>query len=258
MATFALLITLAVVTAGWWSAKQVLADGANPPPANSAAAPAALQSDEDKYQACRQVLVSIIDAHDRGDAAAFRSQLYFPISADPRLVRSMPLIVDVDLAIYRLQKTAIARFGAHAMGLNFYSGNTVFTLEDILTRVERKDAQISGDTVIFNPSPSFLGQGVWPRGAVYFHNADGVWKFDVPRTLRFQFRFHRRVPIQGETEEQTEFAAEKAIVDAANAIADDTEHGKLASAGELQRRLDGAIVGLAMVFSDFSVDAGPK
>ncbi|MGD0770783.1 MAG: sigma-70 family RNA polymerase sigma factor [Tepidisphaeraceae bacterium] len=258
MATFALLITLVVVTAGWWSAMQVMADGASPPPANSAAAPAVVPSDEDKYQACRQVLLSIIDAYDRDDAAAFRSQLYFPISADPRLVRSMPVLVDLDLAVYRLQKAAIARFGAHAIGLNFYSAATLFTVEDILSRVERKDVQILGDTVIFNPSPSFLGQGVWPRGALYFHNADGAWKLNVPRTLRIQFRFHRRVPLQGETEEQTQVAAEKALIDALNAISDDTEHGKLASAGELQRRLDGAIIGLAMVFSDFSVDAGPK
>jgi RNA polymerase sigma factor (sigma-70 family) len=258
MATVALLIAIAVLTAGWWSAMRVMADGANPPPADSAAAPAASQSDEDKYQACRQVLLSIIDACDRDDAAAVKSQLYFPISADPRLVRSMPVLVDVDLADYRLEKAAIARFGAHAMGLNIYSGNTVFTLEDILSRVERKDARISGDTVIFNPSPSFLGQGIWPRGALYFHNADGVWKLDVPRTLRFQFHFHRRVPLQGETEEQTEIAAEKALIDAMNAIVDDIGHGKIASAGELQRRVDGAIVGLAMLFSDFSVEVGPK
>jgi RNA polymerase sigma factor (sigma-70 family) len=258
MASVALFIVIAVVTAGWWSAKQVMADGANAAPANGVAGPADVQSDEDKYQACRQVLVSIIDAHDRDDAAAFKSQLYFSISADLRLVRTMPVLVDLDLAVYRLRKDAIARFGAHAMGLNFYSADTVFTLEDLLSRVERKDAQVSGNTVIFNPSPSFLGQGNWPRGPLYFHKADGVWKLDVARSLRFKFRFRRRAPLQGETEEQTQVAAEKALTDSFNAISDDTERGKIETAGELQRRLDGAIVGLAMAFSDFSVDMGPK
>jgi hypothetical protein len=254
----ALLLGVGITSAGWWSAMQVMADGANAQPASSPAAEAPGQSDDSTYQACRQVLTSIVDAHDRGDAEAFKSQLYLPNSADPRLVRSVPIMIDTDLAVYRLQKAAIARFGAHAMGINFYSGNTVFTLEDVLSRIGPKGMQIVGDTAILNPSPAFPHQSDWPRGSIYFHNVDGVWKFDVARSLRFDFQFRRRVPIPGETDEQRFVAVEKSLLGSLNAICDDTEAGKIENAGELQKRLDGAVIGLGMVFSDFNVNVGPR
>jgi RNA polymerase sigma factor (sigma-70 family) len=259
MATMAILIAISLLTAGWWSAMQVMADGANAPPANGAASPADVQSPDDKYAACRQVLLSMVDAHDNDDAAAFNSQLYFSPSADPRLVAIAPILIDVDLAVYRVQKAAIARFGAHEVGMRYYWTTTVVTFEDLLSRVERKDARILGDTVIFNPSePFFARPGVWPRAPVYFHNDNGVWKVDVARTVRIQFHFRRRVPIQGETEEQAMVAGEKGFTDSMNAISQDIENGKVDSAGELQKRLDGEIIGMAMMFSVTDVNWGPK
>ena len=250
MATMAILVAIALLTAGWWSAMQVMADGNNAPPANGGAGPVDGQSPDAKYEACRQVFVSMIDAHDSDDAAAFNSQLYFSPSADPRLVRIAPTLIDLDLAVYRVQKAAIARFGAHAIGLRFYWTTTVVSFEDLLSRVERKDARISGDTVIFNPSePFFPRDGIWPRAPVYFHNDNGIWKLDVARTVQIQFHFRRRVPVQGETEEQTLVAGEKGFTDAMNAISQDIENGKVESAGELQKRLDGTVIGMAMMFS---------
>jgi len=41
-------------------------------------------------------------------------------------------------------------------------------------------------------------------------------------------------------------------------IADDLEQHKIDTAGELQKRLDGLIIGISMAFSDFSVDCKPK
>jgi|GEM_PF-1709622 len=43
-----------------------------------------------------------------------------------------------------------------------------------------------------------------------------------------------------------------------DAITDDITHGKVADAGELQMRVDGAVIGVAMEYSVFSADFGPK
>jgi hypothetical protein len=215
--------------------------------------------DESKYQACRQVLATIIDAHDRDDAGAVNSLLYFSTSADPLMVKLTPKLVDIDLAVYRLQKAAIARFGTRELELNFYWDSSVQTLGDLLSRVDRKDVEVLGDTVIFHPSaPLSLRSGIWPEAPFYFHNADGVWKWDVARTLRDQIELRRRIPIQGETDEQAIAAAEGAFLDSLNAISDDTERGKLESVGELQKRLNGAIARIAMEFSDFTVETIPR
>ena len=255
----ALLLGVGIAGAGWWSAMRVMADGTNAQPATQPTAEQP-QSDDAKYQACRQVLTSIIDAHERGDAEAYKSCLYLSDSADPRLVGSLPVLIDFDLALYRLEKAAFNRFGAQAFGVNFYSGNTnmVFLAEDLLARIERKDMRIVGDTVALTPAPPFPRGGPWHRGSLYFVNVDGVWKLDVVRSLRFTLRFHRRVPVQGETDEQTLAAAEKSLIGSLNAICQDIEAGKISDAGQLQKRLDGAIIAVAMVFSDFDADVDPR
>jgi hypothetical protein len=266
MAALALLASIALLTTGWWSAREVMADGpstapAGNPPATAVAdaGAAAPQTDDAKYLACRQVLEAIIDAHDNDDAAAFKSLLYFSPTADPQLARLTPIFIDVDLAVYRVQKAAIAQFGARAMDMRFYWTTSVMGLEDVLSRFERKDAQVSGDTVVITPSePFFPRPGIWPRAPIYFRNIGGVWKIDVARTVQVKVSFRRRVPLAGETADQTLAAAEKSFIDSMTAISNDTASGQIESAGKLQRRLDGAIIGVALTFSDFTVNFTPK
>jgi RNA polymerase sigma factor (sigma-70 family) len=260
------LMAVALLTAGWWREMRVSGAGASAiPTERPSLAPVDdgsridLQSDDSKYQACRQVLESIIDAHGRNDAGAINSLLYFSTSADPMMVRLTPKLVDVDLAIFRLQRAAMVRFGTREMELNFNWDSSVVTLRDLLSHVDRKDSQVLGDTVVFDPSaPLSPRHGIWPNAPFYFHKADGVWKLDVARTLQYQFEFRRRVPIPGETYEQTIASAEAAYLDSLNAISDDTERGKLENVGELQQRLNGAIAGIATKFSEFTIETIPR
>jgi RNA polymerase sigma factor (sigma-70 family) len=266
MAIAVFLMAIGLLTAGWWLETRLSVAGASAlltdrptlaPVADGSRLDA--QFDESKYQACRQVLATIIDAHDCDDASAVNSLLYFSTSADPLMVRLTPKLVDIDLAVYRLQKAAIARFGTREMELNFYWDSSIVTLGDLLSRVDRKDAQVLGDTVIFHPlAPLSPRPGIWPSAPFYFHNSDGVWKFDVARTLRYQIELRRRIPIQGETYDQTIVAAEGAFLHSLNEISDDTERGKLENVGELQKRLNGAIAGIAIEFSDFTVQTIPR
>jgi len=266
MAAMALLVSIALLTTGWWSARQVMADGPNTAPAGNSPVAAAAdagaaepQTDDAKYLACRHVLEAIIDAHDNDDAAAFKSSLYFSSSGDPQLARLTPIFIDVDLAVYRVQKAAIAQFGARAVDMRFYWTTSVMGLEDVLSRFERKDAQVSGDTVVITPSePFFPRPGIWPRAPIYFRNIGGVWKIDVARSVQVKVSFRRRVPLAGETADQTLAAAEKSFIDSMNTISDDTASGQIENPGQLQRRLDGAIIGVALTFSDFTVNFNPK
>jgi RNA polymerase sigma factor (sigma-70 family) len=271
VAALALVISMTVTGAGVFSAMRVMADGAGTDPASAATSAAAnpsppaganagnAQSDDAKYQACRDAMVAIIDAHDKQDAAAMMAQFYISPDADPQMEAIVPALVNADLAVYRLQKAAIGRFGAHAVGLNYYWDTSVLTLEDLLSRVERKDAQFEGDTVVFNPSaPLFERAGIWPAAPFYFQLVDGAWKIDLDRTLQLKVSFTRRIAVEGETPDQTLIAAETDFVKALDVITDDTNHGKIASAGEIQRRLDGAVIGMSMRFSNFNVNMGPK
>jgi RNA polymerase sigma factor (sigma-70 family) len=259
------LIVLAISTAGFWSMRQVMANGdaepvnAATPASVTAAAPVDAQSDDAKYLACRQVLVAIMDGDDSGDAGAIKSELYFSPSADPQLARLTPLVVDIDMAVYRVQRAAVSQFGAHAVGLRYYWSTLVEGLDDLFTRIDRSSARIYGDTVTITPSAPFLiRQGIWPQAPIYFHFTDGVWKLDVGRTFRVQFQFRRRVPIPGETQEQVLVAAESSCVDSLNALASDIEQGKIEDAGELQKRLDGVVIGIAMAYSATNVTIGPR
>jgi RNA polymerase sigma factor (sigma-70 family) len=261
----AALIAMAVLAGSWWSARQVLADGAATAPAGNAvaspvadAAAPAPETDNAKYLACRHVLEAIIDSHDSDDAAAFKSQLF--ISEEyPEQARIIPILINVDMAVYRVQKAAITQFGAHAVDLRYYYPTSVMTFEDVLSRIERKDAIFSDDTGSLTPAePFFPRAGIWPHSPIYFRKVDGVWKLDVNRTGRIQFKFTRRVPVPDETQEQAMAAAETLFVNAMNRIADSTASGQIENAGDLQRKLDGAIIGVALTFSNFSINVNPK
>jgi len=214
---------------------------------------------EPQYQACRHVLQSIIDAYDTGDAAAAKSQLYFGPDANPQLVKVTPVLVDVDLAVYRLQKDAVARFGAHAMGLNTYWGPSVIQMVDLMARIDAKDCRVLGDRVVITPAaPVFSTNGVWPHAPLYFHNVDGAWKLDYGRTFKIDIRARRRHPIPGETREQALCDGEKLFMDGINVISDELENGKIDDAGKLQERIYGVMADLTKQFSDIGVQSGPK
>ncbi len=74
------------------------------------AAPATLPGDAD-YQACQQVLQAVIDAYDNEDPATVETQFYFGPDADPKLAPFVPPLVEMDMAAYRVQRNALAKFG---------------------------------------------------------------------------------------------------------------------------------------------------
>jgi RNA polymerase sigma factor (sigma-70 family) len=214
---------------------------------------------EAKYQACRNVLQSMIDAYDQGDAAAVTSQIYLGPDANPQLGKLVPMLVDVDLAVYRLQKGAVARFGAHAMGLNTFWTPSAVGIRELMVRIDNKDCRLMGDELAATPAaPVYSSDGAWPRAPFYFHNVDGAWKLDYGRTFNVEFHARRSHPIPGETRVQAFCEGEKIFVDGFNIISDDLENGKIDDAGKLQVRIFGVMADLTKEFPDISVNCKPR
>lgn len=224
------------------------------------AAPAAPATQPDaEYQACQQVLQSIVDAYDNEDPSAADAMLYFGPDADPHLVRTEPQLLQVDIVSYRVQKDAVAKFGAHAMSLNTYSNIAAAMFDELLARLEPKDYQLTDDTLVIKPPAPFLShRGAWPRAPIYFHKVGNDWKLDAGKTFKVVFHVRRRIPKPGETQEQTESEYMKALIDGFTNVAEDIEQNNIISAAEVQRRLDGVIIGSSMQYSEFSVNLVPK
>jgi hypothetical protein len=221
------------------------------------AAPAA--QPEAEYQACQQVLQSVVDAYDNEDPSAADAQLYFGPDADPQLVHLGPPLLDGDVAAYRVQKDAIAKFETHAMGVNYYESTVAVTLDELLGRIGPSDFSLNGDTLVINPPAPFPSHlGAWPKAPMYFHKVGADWKLDAGRTFKLVFEIRRRIPIPGETREQTAAAYIKDFTNAYNVVADDIEQNKITSAAEVQKRLDGAVIGFSMRYSQFSILLRPK
>jgi hypothetical protein len=224
--------------------------------------PASQSADADgeaNYQACRGVLQAIFDSYDKGDEAAAKSQLYFGPDADPPMRKILPTIVDVDFTVYRLQKDAIARFGAHAMQLNTFWTPSSVGLAEIMARIDAKDCRRTGDEITAMPAaPVYASNGVWPHAPLYFHKVDGAWKWDYGRTIRIEIRARRRHPIAGETREQTLCAGEQVFIDGYKAIANDLEQGKIDDPGKLQIRIFEVMAGLMKQFPDITVNSPPR
>ncbi|HEY1922760.1 MAG TPA: sigma-70 family RNA polymerase sigma factor [Tepidisphaeraceae bacterium] len=208
-----------------------------------------------KYQACRDVFQTLIDSYDKGDAAAAKSRVYFGPDANPVLAKIVPTLIDVDFAVYRLQKDAVARFGPHAMGLSTNWGPSVFMLLNVMPRLDASGCRVVGDDVSLMPTASVND---WPRAPLYFHNVDGVWKLDYGRTVKIDFHARRRHSVPGETRDQALCAGEKIFIDGYNAVSDDLESGKITDVGTLQGRLDGVLSDLIKAFPEINVNSGPK
>ncbi len=222
------------------------------------AAPATLPGDGD-YQACQQVLQAVIDAYDNEDPSAAQAQLYFGPDADPNLVLFTPPLLEMDMEVYRVQRDALAKFGAHALSLSFYDTTTAAMFDELLARLGAHDYRLSGDTLVIKPPAPFATHSVaWPRAPIYFRKIAGQWKLDVGRTFRITFRVVRHVPVPNETVEQRDLAYVKSFEDGFKAIAQDIEEGNITSAADVQKRMDGVIIGFSFAYSDFSVNCGPR
>ncbi len=250
-------------------AATIVVEGTRQQPANFAAArrtiatvdsaaearAADAQLAETQFQECRQAIAAIIEAHDQNDTAMFKAHLYVAPDANPQVTTAILALIDVDLAVYRLEKTAVDRFGAHALNINTCWTTLVPPLEELMARVGPKDWQLSGGAVILTPpAPSMSHNGAWPAAPIYFHDCYGIWKLDASRTLLIRYHIKRRWPIAGETQDQTLTAAVKMWTDGFNAISEDIKYGKVANAAEVQKRVDEVMVELSKQFSEFEMD----
>jgi RNA polymerase sigma factor (sigma-70 family) len=214
---------------------------------------------EAEYQACQQTLQAVIDAYDNDDIESAKAKFYLGPNADLQLTRLEPMLLQTDFLAYRLQKEAIAQFGVHALNLNYYWSATAFTLDELLSRIGPKDFHFSGDRLTITPPAPFLSHnGAWPKAPVYFQNIDGDWKLDLGRTFKLAITAKRRVSKSGDTLEKATQDVVTSFNNGYKAIADDLEQHKIATAGDLQKRLDGMIVGVSFGYSDFNIDLKPK
>jgi RNA polymerase sigma factor (sigma-70 family) len=211
------------------------------------------------YQACQDVLQSIVDACDNEDPSAVNAQLYFGPDADPELVRLEPAALNLSIIAYRIQKDAVAKFGAHALAIRYYSGSLVGALDELLGRIGPKDYNLVGDTLVMHPgAPFFAHPDAWPKAPIYFKKVGPDWKVDAGRTLKVVYNVRLKVSTMGETREQTAAAFIKETTDACTAIAADVEQNNITSAADLQKRLDGVVIGMSFKYRDFSGNIYPK
>jgi RNA polymerase sigma factor (sigma-70 family) len=226
--------------------------------ADVAPAPTTQPGDAD-YQACQQVLQSIVDAYDNEDPSAVDAQLYFGPDADPLLERLEPAAINLNITGYRIEKDAVAKFGAHATTINYYNHSLVGAIDELLARIGPKDYSVVGDTLIMHPAaPFFAHPDAWPKAPIYFRKVGPDWKVDAGRTFKLVYNVRLRVPIAGETREQTAAVYIKALTDAFSAVAVDVEQNNITSAADLQKRLDGVVIGMSFKYRDFSVSLDPN
>jgi hypothetical protein len=225
----------------------------------AATAPPAARPGEAEYQACQETLQTIVDAFDNDDIEAAKAKFYIGPDTDRRLAQLEPLLLQTDFLAYRLQKDAIAQFGVHALTLNYYWSPTAFTLDELLSRIGPKDFHFSDDRLTINPPAPFLSHnGAWPKAPLYFQKIDGDWKLDLGRTFKLVVIAKRRVTKSGETVEKTAQDMISGFNNGYKVIVDDLEQHKFATAGDLQKRMDGMIVGMSFAYSEFNVDLQPK
>jgi RNA polymerase sigma factor (sigma-70 family) len=229
----------------------ILADAGSPAPAT--------QSSGADYLACQQVLQAISDAYDNEDPSAANAQLYIGPDADPQFVRYEPALFDIDIAQFRVQKDAIAKFGVHAISLNTYGYTVAVQLDELLARIGPNDYQLNGDTLVINPPAPFLSHnGAWPKAPLYFRKIGNDWKLDAGRTFKIIVSVKPRIPSPGESRDQTAMDFLKACTAAYNSLADDIEQNNISSAAEAQKRIDGVIVGFSKQYLQFGIDIRPK
>ena len=214
-------------------------------------------SPDKTFQACTDVLRSIVSSYDNNDINAVQQLFYFKPGSDPKTVDVMNHILEQDVSNYHLMNSAVARFGMHgSMLLTGYSNETVF-IQDVLSRIAPKDAQQEGDSLTILP-PDGSGPMNWPKKPLYFVRVDGVWKLDTARTFRITFQVKRRHPVAGETPQQAFAAASDLIAGHFDQIADAIDKGDIRDEAEAQRRISDAFKDVDAQFSEVGCNTGPR
>ncbi len=203
---------------------------------------------EDDYNACRQVLKSIIDGYDHNDAAAVRALYYCKPGTDRKTLDTLGFILELGVADYRLTRAASSRFGMHGAMIRTGIETDPSTFLGVLSRITPQNAESSGNTLTITP-PATVNSAPWP---LHFVNAQG-WKLDWTRTVRVTAHATHRKPVAGEIPEQAFAAAIHLLVGHFNSIADDIDNGNIPDETEAQKRITAAWEDMNSQFRDFWV-----
>jgi hypothetical protein len=209
------------------------------------------------YNACCQVLKSIIDGYDHNDAAAVQALFYYKPGTDPKTIDLSDHILELDVAAYRLANAALAHFGMHGAMLHTGVSTNVKMLLDILSQIGLQNARIMGDTLTITP-PAITGGSGWPQKPLYFVRIENTWKFDAGRTFRLTFTAVRRQHVEGETPEQAFATGIHLLAGGLASIAEDIEKGDIPTEAEAQKRVHAVRDEMKDQFLDFGCNTSPR
>ncbi len=218
---------------------------------------ATLNVPREDYNACCQVLKSIIDGYDHNDAAAVQALFYFKPGTDPKTIELSDRILELDVAAYRLANAALSRFGMHGSMLRTGVSTNVKTLLDVLSQIGLQNARIMGETLTITP-PAITGGSGWPQKPLYFTRIENTWRFDAGRTFRLTFTAVRRQHVADETPQQAFAAGIHLMSGRFAAIADDIEKGNIPSEAEAQKRVYAVRDEMENQFLDFGCNTSPR
>lgn len=202
----------------------------------------ATATEDPEYQACRGVLLSILDAYERDDANSLESIYYFDPHTPPQTPADCKLIIELDLADYHLQKIAIGHFGGAASGLFLRVTTLQELIVDILSRSGPEDVTVLDNSVILTPSDN--SEGIWPKKPIYFQQVGNGWKLDMGKTFKIVHKVVRQTPVAGETEDQAFAELVHQHVAKLNEISADIESGKIHDVIEAQTAVDQGIAAI--------------
>jgi hypothetical protein len=212
---------------------------------------------DDDFNACRQLLKSIVDAYDRNDVAAVQALYYYKPGSDAKAIEVMDPILEAGVATYRLKSAAVARFGIHGTMLKTDTFTGAEFIMDILSRISPKNAKAEGDSLIITPARHAGPADAWDA-PIYFVRDQGAWKMDAARTFRVVFHAARRKPVADETREQTFAAACHLLATEFNAIASDIDKGNIADETEAQTQVNATWADLNAQFREFGNNTMPR
>ena len=213
--------------------------------------------DDDDYNACRQVLKSIVDAYDHNDVATVQALYYYKPGSDPKAIDVMDRILEAGVATYRLKSAAVSRFGIHGTMLKTDTFTGAEFIMDVLSRISPQNATIAGDTLTIKPSKHTGPAEAW-EAPIYFLHDQGAWKMDAARTFRVVFRAVRREPIADESREQTFAAACHQLATEFDATAVDIDKGNIPDEAGAQKRVNAAWDDLNSQFREFGNNTMPR
>jgi hypothetical protein len=212
---------------------------------------------ETDYNACCQVLKSIIDGYDHNNAAAVQALFYFKPGTDLKTIDVSDRMLELDVAAYWLANASLSHFGLHGSMLLTGDSTDAQMFLDALSQIGLQNARIMGNTLTITP-PAITGGSGWPQKPLYFARVENMWKFDAGRTFRLTFTAVRRQRIDGETPQQAFAAAIQLYSGLFNAIANDIEKGTIPDEAEAQRRVEAARGELIAQFRDFGCNTIPR